>query len=130
MATWIATSEAGRTPAITRRRGSKSATLDLYQIAARLWRNIAVEARGSEMTIVLPVIHHRSDDTSFAAADIAFSAGCPGVFLIHMGGRDEALDAPARAIKARWPDKLVGTNRLSMEPAAAIRHDASLGLDG
>lgn len=113
-----------------RRRGSKSAKLDLNQGDELDVGDRSVGATGIEMTIVLPVIHHHSDDASFAAADIAFAAGCPGVFLIHMGGRDAMLDAPARAIKAHRPDKFVGTNRLSMEPAAAIRHDASLGLDG
>jgi len=79
---------------------------------------------------ILPVIHYRSDELCVEAARLAFEAGCPGVFLIHMGGYDRLLDGPAVAIKSRWPEKFVGTNRLAMAAPAAIRHDASLGLDG
>jgi len=82
------------------------------------------------MTTILPVIHFASAEATLQAAETAFDAGCDGVFLIHMGGADRLLDAPAVAVKRRWPERFVGTNRLRMSAADAVRLDASLGLDG
>lgn len=79
---------------------------------------------------IFPVIHYHDADSTMRQAEIAFHAGCAGIFLIHMFGQDHFLDSPAVTIKARWPERFVGTNRLSMSSAAAIVLDAALGLDG
>ncbi len=74
------------------------------------------------MAVILRVIRHHSDNASFAAADIAFSAGCSGVFLIRMGGREAMLGAPVGAIKARWTNKFVGRGPVPPPGAADATH--------
>jgi len=76
-----------------------------------------------------PVIHHLDCETSLRNAEIASECGADGVFLISMDGHDHLLDKPAVKIRKDLPDLLVGTNRLSMPPEAAIARDVSLGLD-
>lgn len=62
-------------------------------------------------------------------AAMAFEAGCDGVFLISMDGHDEVLEEQACAVKARWPEKLVGINFLSRSPEDAIKTCAEAGMD-
>lgn len=81
------------------------------------------------MTMILPVIHYQSDEQALRNAEVAFDAGCDGVFLIHMRGQNALLAAPARAIKARWPDKLVGVNYLGWDTAGAVAANIDDGLD-
>lgn len=78
---------------------------------------------------IMAVIHHRDEHTTLANAAIAATAGCDGVFLIQMEGRDELIDGPAVRVKAMFPELLVGTNRLSTHPLDAISRDVQLGLD-
>lgn len=78
---------------------------------------------------IMAVIHHRDDPTTLANAALAAAAGCAGVLLIHMQGHDDLIDGPAVAIKRAYPELLVGTNRLTAHPCAAIRRDVELGLD-
>lgn len=83
-------------------------------------------------TKVLPVIHYESDEQAVRNAEVAFEAGCAGIFLIHMDAGDDknALLAPiARFIKRRWPDKLVGINYLGKDPADAVCANIQDGLD-
>lgn len=82
------------------------------------------------MTKLIAVIHYRDIDTAFKNAEIAAAADFDGVCLIHMQGLDELLDAPATAIKSRYPHMTVITNRLRMDPVDMILRDADLGLDG
>lgn len=79
--------------------------------------------------LVIPVIHYASDEQAIRNAECAFEAGCEGVFLIHMDGANEWLTPVARAIKARWPDKLIGTNFLGVDPADAVATNIADGLD-
>lgn len=60
---------------------------------------------------------------------MAFEAGCDGVFLISMDHHCEVLEDQARAVKSRWPDKLVGINFLSRSAVDAIHIVAEAGLD-
>lgn len=78
---------------------------------------------------IMAVIHHRDDATSHANAALAAAKGCHGVFFIHMQARDALIDAPAVAAKRAFPELIVGTNRLSTHPCAALRRDVELGLD-
>lgn len=78
---------------------------------------------------VLPVIHFQSPELSLLNAERAFDAGCDGVFLIHMDGVNDVLAPVAKAIKARWPDKLVGVNYLDMPVVEALKRNIAEGLD-
>lgn len=79
--------------------------------------------------LVLPVIHHCDAATSLEQAELALTAGADGVFLIAHDGRDSALFEPARQIKLRHPDLLVGLNLLRAPAAEAYQRVAREGLD-
>lgn len=79
--------------------------------------------------IVLPVIHFLDPRTALSEAQIAFDCGADGVFLISHNGDDDALFAPAGAIKGRHPDKLVGLNLLARSPEDCIRAVDDLKID-
>lgn len=79
--------------------------------------------------LILPVIHYANDAQALRNADIAVSAGCEGVFLIHMDGHDRAILGVARDIKLRWPKMLVGINLLNSRPIDALRVSLARGLD-
>ena len=76
-----------------------------------------------------PVIHHDTATRSMDNAALAFEADCDGVFLISMDGRDELLGDVARAMKARWPDKLIGVNYLTLLAEDALHRNLAAGLD-
>lgn len=80
-------------------------------------------------TKVIPVIHYENDEQALRNAEVAFDAGCHGVFLIHMAGRNELLAPVARTVKARWPRMLVGINYLGRDPAGAVAANIADGLD-
>lgn len=80
-------------------------------------------------TKVIPVIHYGSDELAIGNAQIAFDAGCAGVFLIHMDGKNRLLAPVARRIKERWPDRLVGINYLGLDAAEAVKRNIADGLD-
>jgi hypothetical protein len=82
------------------------------------------------MPKVLAVIHHVEDAVSLRNAAVAAGAGCDGVVMIQMEGRDWELDGPSAAIKAAHPGLLVVANRLSCRADEAIARDSELGLDG
>lgn len=63
---------------------------------------------------IWPVIHLNTLEMAMDNAAIAFNAGCDGVFIIHMEGRDDLVDPVAKEIKKMWPDKKVGVNYLTM----------------
>jgi hypothetical protein len=78
---------------------------------------------------IYPVIHYLDDATALRNAEVAFEAGCEGVFLIHMDGRDSLLEPAALAIKGRWPEKRVGINYLSLPAMEALKRNLRAGLD-
>lgn len=78
---------------------------------------------------ILPVIHHDTATRSMDNAALAFEAGSEGVFLISMVGRDDLLGDVALALKARWPDKLIGVNYLQAHAETALRRNLAAGLD-
>ena len=80
-------------------------------------------------TKVIPVIHYASDELALRNAEIAFDAGCEGVFLIDMDHDNDMLAPIAKVIKARWPDKLVGINFLGCKPALAVLENITHGMD-
>lgn len=67
--------------------------------------------------MILPVIHYADDNQAMRNAERAFAAGCPGVMLIEMRGRNLPLPGIGRSIKRVWPDKLVGLNFLNATTA-------------
>ncbi|HDR9103689.1 hypothetical protein [Paraburkholderia sp. A3RO-2L] len=81
------------------------------------------------LTKVIPVIHYENAAQALRNAERAFDAGCEGVFLIHMDGENEVLAPSALAIKARWPERLVGINYLGEDPAKAVLANVANGLD-
>ncbi len=78
---------------------------------------------------VIPVIHYLDDDQAMRNARHAFEAGCDGVFVIEMSGRNEPLPDVARAMKSRWPNMLVGMNMLGMSALDAVNRGVANGLD-
>ena len=78
---------------------------------------------------IIPVIHYADDGQAMRNAARAFDAGCEGVFLIHMEGRNQLLPRVAQEIKDLWPDRLVGINHLGMDAADAVRLNIATGMD-
>jgi len=78
---------------------------------------------------IYPVIHYLTAESAMRNAEVAFDAGCDGVFLIHMEHVDRLLEPAARAIKARWPDRLVGINYLTLPADVALGRNLRAGLD-
>ncbi len=79
--------------------------------------------------VILPVIHYADDKQAMRNAERAIEAGCAGVMLIEMRGRNEGLSFAGAAIKRRWPDAHVGANRLGQDACAAIVANRDAGLD-
>ena len=79
-------------------------------------------------TQIIPVIHHADDGQAMRNAVRAFDAGCDGVMLIEMQGRNERILGVAAEIARRWYDRLVGINLLGVEPARAMGIAIDLGL--
>jgi len=64
---------------------------------------------------IIPVIHYADGNQAMRNAERAIEAGCTGVMLIEMRGRNTDLVFAGGAIKRRWPDAHVGINHLSTE---------------
>lgn len=79
-------------------------------------------------TKVLPVIHFLTVQQALDNARIARDAGCPGVFLISMDGRDDDLDQAIMAVKHRFTDLYVGANFLTQSPLAALKRSLDLEI--
>lgn len=70
--------------------------------------------------VVLPVIHVASEAQAIRNAEIAWSAGCDGIFLINHGiGHGELLAIHA-AVAARGPGRWIGVNCLDLDPGSAF----------
>jgi predicted TIM-barrel enzyme len=80
-------------------------------------------------TMIVPVVHYADDEQALRNAARAFDAGCDGVLLIHMEGRNRLLPPIARVVKERWPDRLVGLNLLGAGAVEAIVAGLACGLD-
>jgi predicted TIM-barrel enzyme len=78
---------------------------------------------------IIPVIHYADDEQALRNAGRAAEAGCEGVMLIEMRGRNDPLPAMARAIKARWPHMLVGINFLGATAIEALVDNLAIGTD-
>lgn len=78
---------------------------------------------------LLPVIHYADDNQAMRNAELAIEAGCDGVMLIEMSGRNTGLMFAGAAIKRRWPSAHVGINHLSTEPEKAIHNSIGAGVD-
>lgn len=65
---------------------------------------------------ILPVIHVETQDQTLRNAEIAFKAGCHGVFLISMWGADhKALLQMHQVVRAEFPDWWIGVNFLGLQ---------------
>lgn len=79
--------------------------------------------------LVLPVVHHLDGSTSIAQAELAFKAGADGVFLISHNGRNSELEAPARVLRERYPDRKIGINLLGQSALHALSVAVELDLN-
>ncbi len=70
--------------------------------------------------VIIPVIHYADDAQVMRNAERAFDAGCAGVMLIEMRGRNRDLPFAAAQVAMRWPDRLVGLNLLGLSVATDI----------
>jgi predicted TIM-barrel enzyme len=80
-------------------------------------------------TDIIAVIHYADDEQAMRNAERAHDAGCAGVLLIHMEGRNALLPPAAHEIRKRWPTLAVGLNLLGEEPARALEISIGAGLD-
>lgn len=78
---------------------------------------------------VWPVIHLSTELKNTENVRIAVACGCPGVFLIHMGGEDELIDPFALQLKRAHPSLMVGVNYLTLPAHLALERSLKLGLD-
>lgn len=78
---------------------------------------------------ILPVIHYADDNQAMRNAERALEAGCDGVLLIDMTGRNTGLSFAARAVKRRWPAARAGVNWLGLDPWRALLGNRDAGLD-
>ena len=81
------------------------------------------------MTQIIPVIHYADDNQAMRNAELAFEAGCPGIMLIEMRGRDQLPYWVSTKIKKRWPDRLVGLNFLNASDVREMPICAAPGID-
>lgn len=79
--------------------------------------------------MILPVIHYADDNQAMRNAERAVAAGCPGVMLIEMSGKNHVLPQIAGSIKAVWPDLLVGLNFLNATTAREMPSSMIYQLD-
>lgn len=77
---------------------------------------------------VFPVIHINRPEQAYENAELAFKHGCPGVFLISMDGRDDAIDPIGHELVARYPDKIIGVNYLSKPAEVGLAHSLAQGF--
>lgn len=80
-------------------------------------------------TSIIAVIHYADDEQAMRNAERAHEAGCHGVLLIHMEGRNALLPPAAHEIRKRWPTLAVGLNLLGEDPARALEISIGAGLD-
>lgn len=62
-------------------------------------------------------------------AEIAYDAGCDGVFLIHMDGNNSRLVPAMREVKDKFPSMKVGLNLLGVNSSFAVTMSIHNGAD-
>ena len=67
--------------------------------------------------LLLPVIHVESEEQALRNAQIAYEAGCGGVFLINHDIPYTALLEIHHTVYQTWPEWWIGVNCLDLEPA-------------
>lgn len=80
---------------------------------------------------VWPVLHVADAarrDLTWRNAQMVWEAGCPGVFLIHMQGDNEAALAEALWVRNTFPTLRVGVNLLGEQADQAMRRSLATGL--
>ena len=90
---------------------------------------VASQARVADRPEVWPVVHVKSEALTLQNAELVAEAGCPGLFLISMDGRDDLLDPVGRAVKSRFPALRVGVNYLSLAAPEALSRSLAEGYD-
>jgi predicted TIM-barrel enzyme len=70
--------------------------------------------------VILPVIHVASEDQALRNAEVAWDAGCDGIFLINHGMGHRELLAIQAAVAARAPGRWIGVNCLDLDPDEAF----------
>jgi predicted TIM-barrel enzyme len=83
----------------------------------------------AERATILPVIHYADDNQAMRNAERAIEAGCAGVMLIEMQGRNKRLLFAGAAIKRRWPTAHIGINHLGMDAGRAVHNSIAVGVD-
>lgn len=79
--------------------------------------------------LVLPVVHHKDNATTFDQTMLALTLGADGVFLISHGGHDEQLLDLTRRMKASFKNKLIGLNLLGYDALDAFNAGIDAGAD-
>lgn len=80
-------------------------------------------------TKIIPVIHHLDDEQTMRNAHKIHEAGCDGVMLIDMSGKNDRLVPLAQDIKIEWPDLPVGVNHLGLDPLRSLDLNLAAGID-
>ncbi len=80
----------------------------------------AIQSTFKKRHAVLPVVHVLDYDQALQNTNIAFDAGCDGVFLINHRGYDETLQQIASSIHSLHFGKWVGINCLGLNPLQAF----------
>lgn len=76
---------------------------------------------------VWPVIHLSNREEALHNAAIAWTCGCPGVFLISHFGDDDQVDELAPHIQADFPALQIGVNYLTLRPTRAVMRSMEHG---
>ena len=80
-------------------------------------------------TKIIPVIHYLDDEQAMRNARRVYDAGCDGVMLIDMTGKNDRLVPLAQDIKIEWPDLPAGVNHLGLDPLRSLDLNLAAGLD-
>lgn len=78
---------------------------------------------------IYPVIHYLDMPTTIKNVEISIECGCDGIFLIHMNGEDEYLSDACKELKHRFPNLIIGINRLSKKPSDSFFENCNCGAD-
>jgi predicted TIM-barrel enzyme len=78
--------------------------------------------------LILPVVHHLTEEITRSEAERAIAAGADGLFLISHHGADAVLPGLAHELKSLYPEAYVGINLLSTgnEDAFRLAHAAEI----
>jgi len=71
--------------------------------------------------VILPVVHVESQEQALRNADVAFNAGCDGVFLINHAVSSGRLLEIFGAVQAAFENRWIGVNCLDLKPTEVFR---------